>query len=65
MDLTTVILNIINGIVQIQLSLPVDVRIKQAEEFQADLDGWRKLLGLYVPNIPVAPQAPPPGAPHV
>ncbi len=65
MDIATVILNIINGIVQIQLSLPVDVRIKQAEEFQADLDWWRNLLGLYVPKVPVVPQAPPPGAPHV
>jgi hypothetical protein len=41
----------------LQLALPLDVRTKQAEEFQADLDFWRNLLHLYVPAVvvPVKP----------
>lgn len=56
--LVTTILGIIDKLLTLQLALPLDVRTKQAEEFQADLDFWRTLLHMYVPVTPPLPVKP-------
>jgi hypothetical protein len=50
--LVATILGIIDKILSLQLALPLDVRTKQAEEFQADIDWWRTVLHLSVPAVP-------------
>lgn len=57
--LAAVILNIINGLIQLRLAMDPAVRAKQDAEFQADIDWWRKLFGQYVPVAPDAPVKPP------
>ena len=58
------ILGIIDKILQLQLALPIAVRTEQAEELQADVNWWRTLLGLYVPQVAVVvPVVPKPASP--
>jgi hypothetical protein len=57
------ILGIIDGIIKLAIvvlaGIPPEIRAQREAEFQADLDWWRKVLNLYVPNLP----APPPKVP--
>ncbi len=53
------ILAIISGLVQLgntlATKLPAADLAHGLEEVQADIDYWRKVLGLYVPNLPPPP----------
>ncbi len=53
------ILGIITGLIQLAntlaAKLPAADLAHGLEEVQADLDYWRKVLGLYVPNLPPPP----------
>jgi hypothetical protein len=54
-----IILSIIDGLIKLAIvgleGVPPDVRVKRELEIQADIDWWRTVLHLYVPNLPPPP----------
>ncbi len=55
-----IILAIINGLIQLRLTMDPAVRARSDAEFQEDIDWWRKLFGQKVPDAPPVPVKPAP-----